>query len=61
MKKAAEQFNIDYRTILKHLDTNKVILKDNKLVLLYSKKLTLDHLKKEKKNINKWDYKNMSI
>jgi len=54
MKKAAEQFNIDYRTILKHLDTNKVILKDNKLVLLYSKKLTLDHLKKEKKkNINK--------
>lgn len=52
MKKAAEQFNIDYRTILKHLDTNKVILKDNKLVLLYScapsgrtKKLTLDNIK----------------
>lgn len=29
MKKAVEQFNIDCRTIIKHLDTNKATLKDN--------------------------------
>ena len=43
MQKAADHFNIDYRSILKHLDTNK--LKNDKLVLFYSKKLILEDFK----------------
>ena len=40
MKKAADHFNVDYRSILRHLDTNKATIKNNKLVLFFSKKLT---------------------
>ena len=45
MQKAADHFNIDYRSILNHLDTNKATLKNDKLVLFYSKKLTLEDIK----------------
>jgi hypothetical protein len=45
MQKAADHFNIDYRSILKHLDTNKATLKNDKLVLFYSKKLSLEDIK----------------
>lgn len=45
MQKAADHFNVDYRSILKHLDTNKATLKNDKLVLFYSKKLTLEYIK----------------
>lgn len=37
MQKVAEYFKVDYRSIIRHLDTNKVTLKDGKLVLFYSK------------------------
>ena len=37
MQKAAYQFKVDYRTILRHLDTNKATIKNNKLVLFFSK------------------------
>jgi hypothetical protein len=57
MQKAADYFNVDYRTILRHLDTNKAILKNNKLVLLFSKKLTLDNIK----NLKVKNQKNKTI
>jgi len=36
MKKAADYFNVDYRSILIHLDTELATIKDGKLVLLFS-------------------------
>lgn len=45
MQKAAEYFNVDYRYILRHLDTNKVTIKNGKLVLFFSKKLSLEEIK----------------
>jgi len=45
MQKAAEYFKVDYRSIQRHLDTNKVTLKDGKLVLFYSKELTIEDIK----------------
>lgn len=50
IKKAADHFNLDYRTILKHLDTNKATIKNDILVLFFSKKLTLEEIKKLKLN-----------
>jgi hypothetical protein len=50
MQKAADHFNLDYRTILKHLDTKKATIKKDKLVLFFSKKLTLEEIKKLKLN-----------
>lgn len=41
MQKAADFFNIDYRSILKHLDTNIATRKGDMLVLLFSNELTL--------------------
>ncbi len=63
IQKAADQFNVDYRTILKHLDTNKVTIKNDKLVLFFSKKLKLTEIENIKiKNIKNetrklWIYK----
>ena len=37
---AADYFNVDYRSILRHLNTNKVTIKNGKLVLFFSKKLS---------------------
>jgi len=45
MQKAAEYFKVDSRSIQRHLDTNKVTLKDGKLVLFYSKELTIEDIK----------------
>jgi hypothetical protein len=45
MQKAADHFNSDYRTNLRHLDTNKSTIKNNKLILLFSKKLTSEDIK----------------
>jgi hypothetical protein len=45
MQKAADHFNLDYRTILKHLDTKKATIKNDKLVLFFSKKLNLEDIK----------------
>jgi hypothetical protein len=50
IKKAADQFNLDYRTILKHLDTNKATIKNDKLVFFFTKKLTLEEIKRLKLN-----------
>ena len=36
MQKAADHFNVDYRSILRHLDTNKATIKNDKLVLFFS-------------------------
>lgn len=35
MQKAADHFNVDYRSILKHLDTFKATIKNDKLVLFF--------------------------
>lgn len=52
MKKAADHFKVTYFTILRHLDTNKATIKDNKKVLFFSKKLTLEEINNIKvKNI----------
>lgn len=40
MKKAADYFNVDYRSLLKHLDTKIATMKGGKLVLLFSNELT---------------------
>jgi hypothetical protein len=40
MKKAADYFNVDYRSLLKHLDTEIATMKGGKLVLLFSHELT---------------------
>lgn len=40
MQKAADYFNVNYKSILKHLDTKLATLKDEKLVLLFSHELT---------------------
>lgn len=64
MKKAADYFNVDYRSLLKHLDTKIATMKGGKLILLFSNELTeLEKeslLNKVKKN-NKWNNSCMSI
>ena len=40
MKKAADYFNVDYRSLLKHLDTKIATMKGGKFLLLFSKELT---------------------
>lgn len=66
MQKAADHFNIDYRSILKHLDTNKATLKNDKLVLFYSKQLSVEEIKEIKINkiknetIKLWIYKQIN-
>jgi hypothetical protein len=40
MQKAADYFNVDYRSILNHLDTELATIKGGKLVLLFSHELT---------------------
>lgn len=41
LQKAAEYFNVDYRSIVKHLDTDLATKKGNYLVLLFKEELTL--------------------
>ena len=69
MKKAADYFHVDYRSILRHLDTNKATLKNDKLVLFYSKKLTLEDInsikvvlrqKFKNETIKLWIYKQIN-
>lgn len=66
MQKAADYFNVDYRSLLKHLDTKLATNKNSRLILVFSKELTL--LEKESlKSVNKvtyettpvWVYKNV--
>ena len=40
MQKAAKYFNVDYRSILSHLDTELATIKGNQLVLFFSNELT---------------------
>lgn len=40
MQKAADYFNVDYRSILNHLDTKLATIKGGKFVLLFSHELT---------------------
>lgn len=40
MQKTAQYFKVDYRTILRDLDTKLATIKDGKLVLFFSNKLT---------------------
>lgn len=48
MQKAADHFKVNYRSILRHLDTNKVTIKNNKSVLFFSTKLTSERIKELK-------------
>ena len=67
MKKAADYFNVDYRSLLNYLDTKLATVKGGKLVLLFSNELTeLEKeslLNKVKKATNEttpvWVYKNV--
>ena len=66
MQKAADHFNVDYRSILRLLDTNKASIKNDRLVLFFSKKLTSEDVKGIKvKNIKNetiklWVYKKIN-
>ena len=66
MQKAADHFNVDYRSILRHLDTNKATIKNDKLVLFFSKKLTLEDIKNIKveniknETVKLWIYKKIN-
>lgn len=66
MQKAAEHFKVDYRSILRHLDTNKVTLKDKKSVLFYSKELTINEIlnlkieNQKNETIEVWVYKEIN-
>jgi hypothetical protein len=52
MQKAADYFNVDYRSLLKHLDTKLITNKNSRLILVFGKELTL--LEKESlKSVNK--------
>jgi hypothetical protein len=63
LQKAADYFNVNYRSILRHLDTKKITIKNGKLVLFFSNKLSLEEIKKIKvksiknENVNLWIYK----
>jgi hypothetical protein len=66
MQKAAEHFNVDYRSILRHLDTNKSTIKNEKLVLFFSRKLTLEDIQNIKveniqnETVKLWIYKKIN-
>lgn len=66
MQKAAEHFKVDYRSILRHLDTNKVTLKYKKSVLFYSKELTINEIlnlkieNQKNETIEVWVYKEIN-
>ena len=66
MQKAADHFNVDYRSILRHLDTNKATIRNDKLVLFFSKKLDLEYIKGIKveniknETIKLWVYKKIN-
>lgn len=55
MQKAADYFNIDYRSVLNHLDTKLATIKGGKLVLLFSYELRSSLSEKEcmLNNVNK--------
>jgi hypothetical protein len=53
MQKAADHFNIDYRTIQRHLDTNIITKQNEQLLLLFSNELTEEDKKELFNNINK--------
>ena len=65
MQKAGEFFNVDYRSILNNLDTELAIIRNGKLVLLFSYELTkpqkeslLNNLKKKVNvTVSVWVYK----
>jgi hypothetical protein len=63
LQKAADNLNLDYRTIVIHLDTNKVTLKNGKLLLFFSKEFTLEEFNSIKfknfknETIKLWVYK----
>lgn len=65
MQKAADHFYVDYRSILRHLDSNKATIKNDKLVLFFSKKLTIEDIKSIKveniknETVKLWIYKNL--
>lgn len=66
IKKTADHFNVDYRSILNHLDTNKATIKNDKSLLFYSKNLTLEAIKEIKvekiknETMKLWIYKKVN-
>jgi len=53
MQKAADYFNVDYRSILNHLDTKIATIKGGKLVLLFSSELTQQEKESLLNNVQK--------
>lgn len=68
MQRAADYFNVYYRSILNHLDTELANIKGGKLVLLFSHELTNSEKKSLLNNIKKavnvtvsvWVYKKVN-
>jgi DNA-binding Lrp family transcriptional regulator len=68
MQKAADFFNVDYRSILNNLDTGLATIKDGKLVLLFSHELTKSEKESLLNNVQKamnetvsvWVYKKVN-
>ena len=68
MQKAADYFNVDYRSILNHLDTKLGTIKGGKLVLLFSHELSQSEIELLLNNVQKsanetvsvWVYKSVN-
>src|ERR1700744_3098185 len=53
MQKAADYFNVDYRSILNHMDTKLATIKGGKLILLFNHELTKSEKQSLLNNIQK--------
>jgi hypothetical protein len=55
MQKAADYFNVDYRSLLKHLDTKLATNKKSIIILVFSKELTSPPIRGDEslKSVNK--------
>ncbi len=69
MLKLPDHFKVDYRSILRHLDTNRATIKNDNLVLFYSKSLSAldaEHIKSIKigksknETVKIWIYKKIN-
>lgn len=63
MQKAADHFKVNYRSVLRFLDSNKATIKNDRLVLFFSKELSSEEIKEIKveniknESIKLWVYR----
>jgi hypothetical protein len=53
IKKAADYFNVDYRSLINHLDTKEAINKEGKFIYLFTNELDTEDLNLLSNNFNK--------